>query len=110
MTKQAVLGLDTDCGSEFIYELLDYCEDRLITFTRARTHRKNDQAHVEMAFLPLQTLDEDQQAALTFTQEDNCSRQFPIDFEMHYTDVFGPRQYKTLGNIRNHAVREIQGA
>ena len=44
----AVLGLDTDCGSEFInYELLDYCEDRLITFTRARTHRKNDQAHVE---------------------------------------------------------------
>jgi hypothetical protein len=41
-------GLDTDCGSEFInYELLDYCEDRQITFTRARTHRKNDQAHVE---------------------------------------------------------------
>lgn len=41
-------GLDTDCGSEFInYELLDYCEDRKITFTRARTHRKNDQAHVE---------------------------------------------------------------
>lgn len=44
----SVQGLDTDCGSEFInYELLDYCEDRLITFTRARTHRKNDQAHVE---------------------------------------------------------------
>lgn len=41
-------GLDTDCGSEFInYELLDYCEDKQITFTRARTHRKNDQAHVE---------------------------------------------------------------
>jgi len=43
-----VQGLDTDCGSEFInHELLDYCEDRFITFTRARTHRKNDQAHVE---------------------------------------------------------------
>ena len=41
-------GLDTDCGSEFInYDLLDYCEDRFITFTCARTHRKNDQAHVE---------------------------------------------------------------
>lgn len=41
-------GVDTDCGSEFInYELLDYCEERQITFTRARTHRKNDQAHVE---------------------------------------------------------------
>ncbi len=43
-----VRGIDTDCGSEFInYELLDYCEERQITFTRARTHRKNDQAHVE---------------------------------------------------------------
>ena len=41
-------GLDTDCGSEFInYDVLDYCEDNRITFTRARTHRKNDQAHVE---------------------------------------------------------------
>ena len=41
-------GLDTDCGSEFInYDVLDYCEDKHITFTRARTHRKNDQAHVE---------------------------------------------------------------
>lgn len=42
----AIQGIDTDCGSEFInYGLLDYCEDRLITFTRARTHRINDQAH-----------------------------------------------------------------
>lgn len=41
-------GLDTDCGSEFInYDVLDYCEDNRITFTRARTHKKNDQAHVE---------------------------------------------------------------
>ena len=41
-------GLDTDCGSEFInYDVLDYCEDKHVTFTRARTHRKNDQAHVE---------------------------------------------------------------
>ena len=43
-----IQGLDTDCGSEFInYELLNYCENKNITFTRARTHRKNDQAHVE---------------------------------------------------------------
>jgi len=41
-------GLDTDGGSEFInYELLDYCENNRITFTRARTHKKNDQAFVE---------------------------------------------------------------
>lgn len=43
-----LLGLDTDNGSEFInYELLRYCEREKITFTRARSHRKNDQAHVE---------------------------------------------------------------
>lgn len=43
-----IQGLDTDCGGEFInYDLLDYCEDRLITFTRARSYKKNDQAHVE---------------------------------------------------------------
>jgi len=41
-------GLDSDCGSEFInHDLLDYCEANEITFTRARTHRKNDQAFVE---------------------------------------------------------------
>jgi hypothetical protein len=41
-------GLDTDGGSEFInYELLDYCENNKISFTRARTHKKNDQAFVE---------------------------------------------------------------
>ena len=43
-----LLGLDTDNGSEFInYELLRFCEDRKITFTRSRAYRKNDQAHVE---------------------------------------------------------------
>ena len=41
-------GLDTDGGSEFInYELLEYCERNSITFTLARTHKKNDQAFVE---------------------------------------------------------------
>ena len=43
-----LLGLDTDNGSEFInYDLLDYCKEKEITFTRSRTYRKNDQAHVE---------------------------------------------------------------
>lgn len=41
-------GLDTDGGSEFInHDLLDYCEKHEITFTRARTYKKNDQAFVE---------------------------------------------------------------
>lgn len=43
-----LLGLDTDNGGEFInYDLLRYCEREKITFTRSRTYRKNDQAHVE---------------------------------------------------------------
>jgi hypothetical protein len=43
-----LLGLDTDNGSEFInHDLLEYCEDHNITFTRSRAYKKNDQAHVE---------------------------------------------------------------
>ncbi len=44
----ALLGLDTDNGSEFInQDLLNYCEENKITFTRSRAYKKNDQAHVE---------------------------------------------------------------
>ena len=44
----SVLGLDCDNGVEFInYEVLNFCEDNEITFTRSRAYRKNDQAHVE---------------------------------------------------------------
>lgn len=43
-----ILGLDTDNGGEFInYEMLEYCETKQITFTRSRSYKKNDQAHVE---------------------------------------------------------------
>jgi len=43
-----LLGVDTDNGSEFInYELLNFCKDHKITFTRSRAYKKNDQAHVE---------------------------------------------------------------
>jgi len=44
----AMLGLDVDNGSEFInHDLLDYCKENSITFTRSRPYKKNDQAHVE---------------------------------------------------------------
>lgn len=44
----SLLGIDSDNGSEFInYQLLEYCENKKITFTRSRAYRKNDQAHVE---------------------------------------------------------------
>jgi hypothetical protein len=44
----ALLGLDTDNGSEFLnQELLAYCERERITFTRGRAYKKNDQCYVE---------------------------------------------------------------
>jgi hypothetical protein len=43
-----IQGIDTDNGSEFInYEILGWCENNKVTFTRSREYRKNDQAHVE---------------------------------------------------------------
>jgi hypothetical protein len=43
-----LLGLDTDNGSEFLNaELLAYCTEQQITFTRGRTANKNDQCFVE---------------------------------------------------------------
>jgi hypothetical protein len=43
-----ILGVDSDNGSEFINEhLLKWCQDRQITFTRARPGNKNDGCHVE---------------------------------------------------------------
>lgn len=44
----ALLGIDTDNGSEFVNEaLLAYCTQRSIELTRSRPYRKNDQAWVE---------------------------------------------------------------
>ena len=43
-----LLGLDSDNGSEFINEnLLSYCRRNNITFTRARSNKKNDSCYVE---------------------------------------------------------------
>jgi hypothetical protein len=43
-----LLSIDTDNGSEFInHELMNFCEENRITFTRSRAYRKNDLAHVE---------------------------------------------------------------
>ncbi len=44
----ALLGIDSDNGSEFInHHLLAYCEAKKITFTRSRDGHKNDGCHVE---------------------------------------------------------------
>jgi integrase-like protein len=43
-----IRGIDSDNGSEFINEqLLRYCIEHKITFTRSRSGNKNDGAHVE---------------------------------------------------------------
>ena len=43
-----IVGIDSDNGSEFINdELLRYCTEQKITFTRSRPGNKNDGAHVE---------------------------------------------------------------
>jgi hypothetical protein len=43
-----LLGIDTDNGSEFInMELLSFCEQEHITFTRGRPRKSNDQCYVE---------------------------------------------------------------
>lgn len=43
-----LLGIDSDNGSEFINnELLRYCNDQKITFTRSRPYSKNDNCFVE---------------------------------------------------------------
>ena len=44
----AVLGIDSDNGSEFINaHMLKYCTDNEITFTRSRAYKKNDSCFVE---------------------------------------------------------------
>lgn len=44
----ALLGIDSDNGSEFINHLLKrWCDDNNVTFTRCRPYKKNDQCHVE---------------------------------------------------------------
>ena len=44
----ALMGLDSDNGSEFINQcFFTYCQQEKITFTRSRAYKKNDSCHVE---------------------------------------------------------------
>lgn len=43
-----LLGIDFDCGGEFVnYHLIRYCDRNHITYTRAREGIKNDQPYIE---------------------------------------------------------------
>lgn len=45
----SLLGIDTDNGAEFInVELMAYCEQAHLTFTRGRPRHSNDQCFVEV--------------------------------------------------------------
>lgn len=49
-----LLGIDSDNGSEFInHQLIRYCAERAITFTRSRPYRKNDNCFVEQKNWPV---------------------------------------------------------
>jgi hypothetical protein len=49
-----LLGLDSDNGAEFINDqLFRWCEANLITFTRSRPYRKNDNCFVEQKNFPV---------------------------------------------------------
>jgi hypothetical protein len=44
----SLLGIDSDNGTEFVNEIINrYCQKHLITFTRIRPYRKNDNCFVE---------------------------------------------------------------
>ncbi len=44
----ALLGVDSDNGSEFInHSFYTYCHEEKLTFTRSRSYKKNDSCHVE---------------------------------------------------------------
>lgn len=64
-----LLGIDFDCGGEFVnWHLVRYCERNQITYTRAREGIKNDQAYIEQQnysvvrrFVGYQRLDTEEQ-------------------------------------------------
>ncbi len=49
-----LLGIDSGNGSEFInHHLFAYCQQKGITFTRARPYWKNGNAHIEQKNWPV---------------------------------------------------------
>lgn len=64
-----LLGIDFDCGGEFVnWHLIRYCDRNQITYTRAREGIKNDQAYIEQQnysvvrrFVGYQRLDTEEQ-------------------------------------------------
>lgn len=59
-------------------------------------------------FSPVQALDEDQKATLTIAPELGNSLQYPINFELHYTDAVGKKQMKLYSMIGNHDLRDTK--
>nr|WP_232070604.1 transposase family protein [Mycobacterium lacus] len=96
-----ILGVDSDNGSEFINEdLLRWCQDRQITFTRARPGNKNDGCHVEQKNWTVV------RATVGYHRYDTAAELLPLNeiwqLQSKLTNYFYPQQ-KPISKVRNGA-------
>ena len=96
-----ILGVDSDNGSEFINDdLLAWCEDRRVTFTRSRPGNKNDGCHVEQKnWVAVRTV-------VGYYRYDTASELLLLNeiwrLQSQLTNYFHPQQ-KLVSKVRNGA-------
>lgn len=96
-----ILGVDSDNGSEFInIHLLQWCQEREITFTRARPGNKNDGCHVEQKnWAVVRTV-------VGYHRYDTASEMLLLNeiwqLQSKLTNYFYPQQ-KLMSKVRNGA-------
>ena len=98
-----LLGIDSDNGGEFINDhLFNYCRDEKITFTRARSYRKNDNCFVEQKNYSVV------RRAVGYARYDTPEQQAVINalyMELRlYTNFFQPSM-KRIGTIKDGSKR-----
>ena len=97
----AILGIDSDNGSEFINrELLTWCEQENLTFTRSRSGNKNDGAHVEQKNWHIVRQTVGYHRYDTAAELDLLNRIWAL--QRLLTNHFGPQQ-KLLAKVRTGA-------
>jgi hypothetical protein len=98
-----LLGIDSDNGGEFINDhLFNYCRDEKITFTRARSYRKNNNCFVEQKNYSVV------RRAVGYARYDTPEQQAVINalyMELRlYTNFFQPSM-KRIGTIKDGSKR-----
>ena len=87
----AVLGVHSDNGSEFInHHLLNWTNDREITFTRGRPNHSNDQAHVEQKNWTVVRHAAGYYRYDTTREQDLLNQMWPLISRLH--NLFTPQQ------------------